>query len=293
MQIKILIIGSRGQLGECLQQALGRDFPEAVVVATDIDTLDATSPAAVGRLLDGGSFTHIINCAAYTAVDRAESEPQAAALLNSTIPGVLGRAASRYGCKIIHISTDYVFDGTGAAPLAEDAPTGPATVYGMTKLAGENALLDVAAEHSIIIRTAWLYAATGKSNFVKTMLRLARERDSLSVVADQVGSPTNADDLADAIVTILKTGRWIPGVYHYVNTGSANWHDLAVETLRLAEISTPVNAITTDLYPTAARRPAYSVLGTDRMRAVYPEVALYPWQESLERCIDKINRLNP
>ena len=292
MQTKILITGGNGQLGRCLRESLSCELPDAVVVSTDVDTLDVLKPDDVEAMLANGNFTYIVNCVAYTAVDRAENDFEAASALNTRVPAILGHAAVRNNVKIIHISTDYVFPGTGTSPLKENDLTGPATVYGATKLAGEEALMEATSGDAIIIRTSWLYAATSPSNFVKTMLRLGLAGNQIRVVADQHGSPTNAEDLAHAITAIIASGRWDAGVYHYANGGVSTWYDLAKEALRLAGIESNITPITTDQYPTAAKRPSYSALCLDKISSTYPEATIYEWRESLGRCIDKIKQLN-
>ena len=291
MQTKILITGANGQLGQCLCNVLASKYPEVIVVATDIDTLDASNADEVDAILASGGFSHLVNCVAYTAVDRAETDVDRATILNTAVPKILGSAASRHNVRIIHISTDYVFPGTGNTPLAEDAPTGPETVYGTTKLNGEKEILSRAGNNAIIIRTSWLYSASAPSNFIKTMLRLGAGDKPINVVNDQFGSPTNADDLAGAIAAIITSERWIPGIYHYANTGVATWYQLATEALRLAGCKTPVFPISTAQYPTPAKRPAYSALCLDKISQVYPEAQLFPWPKSLEQCIKRIKSL--
>ena len=228
---------------------------------------------------------YVVNCAAYTAVDKAEIEKEQALAVNATAVGILAKAAKNHGARFIHLSTDYVFDGESETPLKEDHPVAPVNFYGETKLKGEQEALRENNE-SIIIRTAWVYSFYGK-NFVKTMLRLMAEKESINVVADQVGSPTYAADLANAILHIIDSGRWFPGVYHFSNQGVISWAQFAEEIRRRIHSSCLVNFITTDQYPTPAKRPRYSVLDKSKIVTTYG-VALKPWEESLQTCLQKL-----
>jgi dTDP-4-dehydrorhamnose reductase len=279
--MNILITGGRGQLGLSLQK-IAADYPCHRFVFTDMPEVDITDPQSVSVLVEENRIDAVINCAAYTAVDKAESEPEAARKVNVDGPQTLAAAAVKYGLKLVHISTDYVFPGTGSTPLREDDPTGPDGVYGETKLLGEQAIAGAGCD-ALVVRTSWLYSEFG-SNFVKTMLRLAETRSAINVVDDQKGSPTYAPDLAGAIMTLLEKGFAGYGVYHYCDAGEISWYDLAMETFRRAGIEVKVNPITTAEYPTAARRPAYSVLDTAKVRAAG---AVTPfWKDSLKECIE-------
>lgn len=269
----LLITGAKGQLGTELSKLL----PDAIV--SDVSDLDITDKTAVNTYVKEHNVDTIINCAAYTAVDKAEADTELANKINVIGPKNLAQS----GAKIIHISTDYVFDGTSYRPYSETDAPHPVSVYGKTKLAGERAVLDN-AKSAIIIRTAWLYSPYG-NNFVKTMRRLGAEKSSLRVVCDQVGTPTYAGDLAQAIVDILpqfKEGH--RGVYHFSNQGVCSWYDFAVEIMKQSGLSCQVVPIETRDYPTAATRPFYSVLNKSKIIAEF-NVNIPHWKESLEKCL--------
>ena len=230
----------------------------------------------------------IINCAAYTAVDRAEDEPGPAAEINTQAVANLAKAAQKGDCLLIHISTDYVFDGTATTPYTEKIKTCPVSVYGKTKLAGEEAIIRSGCFY-IIIRTAWLYSAFGH-NFVKTILRLAEERPEINVVNDQIGTPTYAEDLAKAIVKIMANDDRVEheGIYHYSNAGVCSWYDFAVEIVRLSGLNCRVNPVTTAEYPTKTHRPAYSVLDKTKIKHTFG-VEVPEWQEALRRMMGEIS----
>ena len=233
--MNLLITGANGQLGRELRRLLDGDDRFAPTY-TDVEELDITDPEAVRQMFDSLPLDYVVNCAAYTAVDRAEDDESTAALINARAVEVLATAAERHGVRMIHVSTDYVFDGEGNRPYREvDAPH-PVSAYGRTKLAGEQALQRILPMQSVILRTAWLYSPHGK-NFVKTMLELGRTRQQLRVVYDQVGSPTLATDLARAIITVLTCPEWHPGTYHYCNEGAVSWYDFTKAIHRLAGIS--------------------------------------------------------
>ena len=284
---KVLVTGANGQLGIALQHnTVGTDG--LAFYFTDIDTLDICDKAAVSDFIRSHNIRIIVNCAAYTAVDRAEDEPELCAQINTDAVRLIGELAAEVDARVIHISTDYVFDGLGEAchanirPYLETDEPCPVSVYGKTKLAGEQALL-ATCKNAIIIRTAWLYSETG-SNFVKTMLRLGKERDTLSIVNDQHGTPTYANDLAEAIKTILTANRLTPGIYHYTNEGSCTWYDFAKKIFELKGIRCIVNPITTASYPTRASRPAYSVLDKTKIKETFA-VKIPPWEISLAKCL--------
>lgn len=251
-----LVTGANGQLGTELSALLGD-----AAVYVDRDELDISSERAVKDFLADKQFKCIINCAAYTAVDKAEDEP----LLADAVNHYGAQWLAKYGKCIIHISTDYVFDGTNSVPYNEDSSTHPVSAYGRTKLAGEQAILKN-AETAIIIRTAWLYSAQG-SNFLKTMLRLGKERNIINVVSDQIGTPTYAGDLAEAIVTILpQVQKGKKGIYHFTNEGVCSWYDFAHAIMQLSGLSCTVNPIESKDYPTKAARPFYSVLNKGKIK---------------------------
>ena len=287
--MKILVTGANGQLGNELKNVLEAQMP-GVTTYVDIQDLDLTDADAVKAFMQRGHFTHVVNCAAYTAVDRAEEESGLCAAVNIDAVSNLARHAEELGYRIIHISTDYVFDGTAHTPYSESAKVNPCSQYGATKRKGETALLALAPE-SIIIRTAWLYSPYGK-NFVKTMLRLGQEKPEISVVADQIGTPTYAADLAAAIVTILQAPQWVEGIFHFTDEGVASWYDFTVAIHRIAGVKgCKVRPIPTSDYPTPAARPSYSVLDKSRIKATYG-IEIPHWEESLARCIERINQMD-
>ena len=272
-----LVTGGTGQLGsEVVALLAGRG---EVVVAPTAAELDITDAAAVRAFVDATGPEVVVGCAAYTAVDAAESDVAAAAALNADAPRHLALACAQVGARMVQVSTDYVFSGDAHEPYAEDAPTGPRTVYGRTKLAGETAVLEVLPDSAYVVRTAWLYGPTG-SNFVRTMLRLAADRPSLDVVDDQWGQPTSARDLAERLVELAGSAA-PPGIYHGTNAGATTWNGFAREVFRLSGLD-PERVRTTssaDLVRPAPR-PAYSVLGHDRW-ALAGLAPMRPWQDAL------------
>ncbi len=279
--LTLLVTGANGQLGSCLRERAQAGSPHRFLF-TDIDELDITSLEAVSAYCAKHRPDWIINCAAYTAVDRAESEQESAYLLNQRAVEILVEAGESVGASLLHISTDFVFEGSDPTPRREEDPTAPLSVYGASKLAGEVA----AAKHPnhLIIRTSWLYSAYG-NNFVKTMLRLGTTQPTIRVVADQWGSPTSAHDLAGAILYAIE--HEIYGTYHYANRGTANWALLAEEVMLCAGLDTLIEHITSAEYPTAAARPAFSILDTaawqQRSTEVIPE-----WEASLEEVVRRL-----
>ncbi|MFQ6759921.1 MAG: dTDP-4-dehydrorhamnose reductase [Alphaproteobacteria bacterium] len=272
----ILITGANGQLGT----ELGLILPNAI--KTDRMDLDITNADAVNRFVDKNKIDAIVNCAAYTAVDRAEDDIQMAEQINVVGP----RNLAMSGAKIIHISTDYVFDGTAHRPYSALDMPNPVSVYGKTKLCGEFAVRNCANVYAII-RTAWLYSPYG-SNFVKTMLRLGKEKSEIHVVADQIGTPTYAADLARAIVTVLpKLNAENSGIYHYTNNGVCSWYDFATEIMTMSGLKCVVNPITTEQYPTRATRPAYSVLDKSKIKDTF-DVEIPHWRAGLAKCLEAI-----
>lgn len=277
--MNLLITGANGQLGREMRRLLDGDR-RFNPIYTDIEELDITDSMAVERMLGSLSLDYIVNCAAYTAVDRAEDDEETAALINARAVEVLATAAARRGVRMIHVSTDYVFDGEGNRPYREDDSTHPVSAYGRTKLAGEQALQRILPQQSVILRTAWLYSQHGK-NFVKTMLELGRTRSQLRVVYDQVGSPTLATDLAHAIVTVMGCPEWHPGIFHYCNEGAVSWYDFTKAIHRLAGITTcDVQPCLSHEFPTKAHRPAYSVLDKSQFKQTFG-VTIPHWEESL------------
>jgi len=249
----------------------------------DLPDFDLTNCDQVMTVLRAGGFDTIINCAAYTHVDGCEAEEALATRVNGDGPGFLAEAAQASGATLVHVSTDYVFSGTSAVPYTEDAPVGPQTAYGRSKLAGEKAILNSGLPRYFIVRTSWLFGPGGK-NFVETILRLAGERDELGIVADQVGSPTFTADLAAAMFRLLETRAY--GLYHFANSGHCSWFEFAGEIVRQAQAqgclarAPLIKPLTTDAYPLPARRPAYSVLATDKLRAT-TGIKIPAWQDAL------------
>jgi len=278
----ILVTGSNGQVGSELQ-AISPAY-EYNFYFTDRDSLDITDKSAVEEFVKNNEITTIINAAAYTAVDKAEEDKENADRVNHIATKYLTEVAKEQGCKLIHISTDYVFDGKNYKPYNEDDATSPNGVYGATKLAGEKAMQAINPKNSIIIRTSWVYSSYG-ANFVKTMLRLAKERDALGVIFDQVGTPTYARDLARAILDILPhiTNEDV-AIYHYSNEGVLSWYDFAKEIMRMAKIECAINPIETKEYPTPATRPHYSLLNKAKIKKDFSITIPY-WKDSLDSCL--------
>ncbi len=296
--MKILLLGKNGQVGWELQRSLA---PLGEVVALDFDSpgplrADFSDPESLAETVRSVAPQIIVNAAAHTAVDKAESEPDLARRLNATSPAVLAREAAKLGAWLMHYSTDYVFDGSGSTPWREDSPTGPLSVYGATKLEGEEAIRASGCRH-LIFRTSWVYAARG-GNFAKTMLKLAGDRDRLTVIDDQIGSPTGADLLADLTAHALRTAALRPevsGTYHAVATGETSWFGyarLVVEHARAHGVAIKVapdaiEPVATSAFPTPAKRPGNSRMDTSRLRETFGFV-LPPWQAGVERMLDEI-----
>ena len=286
--LNILITGARGQLGSSLRQ-LGSVSPNNYL-ATDVAELDITDAGAVLQTVKEQRIDVIVNCAAYTNVERAEEDEARADLLNHKAAAYLAAAAKETGATLIHVSTDYVFDGTAHTPYREDTATSPLGAYGLTKLAGEEAVKASGCRY-LILRTAWLYSEYG-NNFLKTMLRLTSERETLRVVFDQVGTPTYAGDLALAIFSLIETGRYAgnEGVYHFTDEGVCSWYDFAVEIAAAAGHDTcRIIPCHTSEYPTKATRPAYSVLDKTRFKKTF-QMDIPHWREALIYCMKRLQR---
>lgn len=280
----ILVTGANGQLGKELR-VLAEFFDDHQFVFAAREDLSIQDAGQVAEYFAQHKPAWCVNCAAYTAVDKAEADPETAFAVNATATGILAAACSRQKTKFIHISTDYVFDGQSPVPYKEDAPTNPISVYGASKLKGE-ALCMEENRDSIIIRTAWVYSGFGH-NFVKTMLRLMKERSEINVVKDQVGAPTYAADLARCIIHIITTKQWVPGIYHYSNKGRISWFDFAIAIAEFTHSNCAVNPISTSQYPTPAKRPAFSLLDTHKIRETF-NCEVPDWKNGLERCLQKI-----
>lgn len=290
MNKSILLIGSNGQVGQELQHILQ---PYGNIITVARPTIDLTQPDTIREVIRENQPQIIINAAAYTAVDKAESEPELASAINAIAPGIMGEEAAKLGSFLIHISTDYVFDGNHSRPYQETDATNPINVYGRTKLAGEQAVQNTSSQY-LILRTAWVYGTFGKSNFVKTMLRLGTQRPELRVVADQIGSPTWAKDIAKAIAQIIpKLSSEIVGIYNYTNSGVASWYDFAVTLVEEAQqLGYNLNVqrtvpISTAEYPTPAHRPSYSVLSTAKIAKVL-ETHPPHWRLSLKQMLTEL-----
>ncbi len=290
--MNILITGCNGQLGNEMQ-LLAKENPQHKYFLTDViipegldaTVLDITKQEAVESYVQTHQIDCIVNCAAFTAVDKAESAEELCNLLNNIAPGYLAQAVGKRGGSMIQVSTDYVFDGTNHTPYTEDQPTCPNSVYGRTKLAGEESV-KAGCPNSMIIRTAWLYSIYG-NNFVKTMIRLGKEKPELGVIFDQVGTPTYARDLAVAIMTAINKGI-VPGTYHFSNEGVISWYDFTKAIHRIAGITTcKVRPLHTSEYPTPAARPHYSVLDKTKIKQIYGIEVPY-WEDSLAECIAKL-----
>lgn len=281
----ILVTGANGQLGSEIR-ALSAKNPQQHFLFTDVADLDITDAQQVTQCFNEFRPDFCINCAAYTAVDKAEADGETAYRINALAVKNLAEACTKSGAKLIHVSTDYVFDGKGTQPYDENYPTAPVSMYGKTKLEGEQEA-QAANSEVIIIRTSWVYSEWGH-NFVKTMLRLMQSKPELGVVADQWGSPTYAADLASAILEIVFSENWQPGIYHFSNAGAINWQQFAQAIKELSGSNCTVNAITTADYPTPATRPTYSVMNTEKIQRVYG-IKLKDWKESLEVCLEKLN----
>ena len=289
--MNILVTGANGQLGNCLRDRAAK-YPYHRFIFTDVTRspevetvyLDITDADAVRLICQSEKVDLIVNCAAYTAVDKAEDDTALCALLNAKAPGILAAAAAACGAGIIHISTDYVFGGDVPVPLKEDFPVHPTGVYGATKLQGEQAVIEAGCSSWIIIRTAWLYSTYGK-NFVKTMKELTVTRPVVKVVFDQVGTPTYAGDLADLILHVIGSGQWTKtGVYHFSNEGVCSWFDFATAIRDLSGGTAKVLPCHSDEFPSKVHRPAFSVLDKSKVKEVFGFEVPH-WYESLKKCL--------
>ena len=284
MKKVILVTGSNGQLGQELR-ALQKKYHQFEFLFTTRDELAIQDHFLLKKFFKKNNPSFCINCAAYTAVDKAETEKELATLINGDSPGFLAEACDEFGTKFIHISTDYVFDGTSAKPYKETDETNPVNHYGMSKLIGEQRVMESVAD-AVIIRTAWVYSEYG-NNFVKTMMRLMNERENINVVSDQRGSPTYAADLADAIMQIISKEKIIPGIYHYSNEGAISWYEFAVAIKEMIGSNCKINAIPTIQYPTPAKRPAFSLLDKTKIKSTF-QLEIPDWKTSLKKCVVRL-----
>lgn len=282
----ILITGANGQLGNEMQ-VVAKENPQYHYFYTDVNELDITNEQAILTFVEKNEIDLIVNCAAYTAVDKAEDNEDLCHKLNAVAPGYLAKAAETRHAGMIQISTDYVFDGTQHIPYKEDQTTCPDSVYGTTKLEGERQVLNNCT-NSLIIRTAWLYSIYG-NNYVKTMIRLGKEKEQLGVIFDQIGTPTYANDLARTIFAIINKGI-VRGIYHFSDEGVCSWYDFTIAIHRLAGIQTcKVKPLHTEEYPTKANRPHYSVLDKTKIKNTFG-IEIPHWEESLKRCIQTLSK---
>lgn len=286
-RIKILVTGSNGQLGSEIK-AIASSYPMLDISFTDIEELDIADANAVNKSINELKPNFVINCAAFTAVDKAETEVELATKLNALAPGIIAKSCKDNGCKLIHISTDYVFDGEANTPYDELSQVNPVSNYGISKLKGETEVLSSGI--SMIIRTSWLYSSFG-NNFVKTIIRNGKTKPELRVVSDQVGCPTYARDLANTILMIASKGHdaFIPEVFHYSNEGVCSWYDFACEIIKLSNIDCKVLPIGTIDYPLPAKRPQYSVFNKNKIRKYY-NIDIPQWNASLNNCISILKK---
>ncbi len=284
--MNILVTGSNGQLGSEIRSLAGA-FSMFNFLFTDYTELDITDEAAIQKFFSENEINVCINCAAYTAVDKAETEKELAFLVNAKAVEYLAKACNSNGSKLIHISTDFIFDGILSRPVLEKDTPNPLSVYGSTKLAGEEFALQFSPD-AIVLRTSWVYSSFG-NNFVKTILRLCKEKPSLNIIYDQVGTPTYARDLAQAILQITadKNSLSQKGVFNFSNEGVCSWYDFAIAIRNLASLDTPIFPIESNQYPTPAIRPKYSVLNKQKFKTTFNQSIPY-WQDSLKACFEKL-----
>jgi len=287
--VNILVTGSNGQLGSEIRE-LSKDYPYNFFF-TDRTNIDITNKDDIRNFVEKNCINIIINCAAYTQVDKAQTDKMNADLVNRKAVKKLAKVAKEKDIKLIHISTDYVFDGKNFKPYCEEYQTNPNSIYGQTKLDGETEMITINPKNSIIIRTSWVYSTFG-NNFVKTMLRLGREKDELGVIFDQVGTPTNAADLAQTILDILpKINNTKVEIYNYSNEGVLSWYDFAKEIMKMAKIDCIINPIETYQYPTPAQRPHYSLLNKAKIKKEF-NITIPFWKDSLDKCLKKLGERN-
>ena len=291
MSKHILVTGANGQLGSELYALTEQhSYDELYFHFTDKENLDITNKSKIENFCKENTIRVIVNCAAYTAVDKAEDDVENADSINHLAVKSMAEIAKSQSIQLIHISTDYVFDGSNSIPYIEEDSVNPQGIYGKTKLDGENAMISVCPEKSMIIRTSWVYSSFG-NNFVKTMLRLGKQRDELGVIFDQVGTPTYAKNLAESILDIIQSQREYKSnsveIYHYSNEGVCSWYDFAKMIFELSNISCNVNPITTEQYPTPAKRPHYSILNKTKIKKDFKLDIPY-WKDALKVCLSKL-----
>ena len=284
----VLVTGSKGQLGSELQEEVSKvSLPDSHFFFTDKDELDISDQTEIKNFVETNHIDTIINCAAYTAVDKAEEDEISADKINHLAVRYLAEISKSNNIRLVHISTDYVFDGTNHKPYIESDMTNPNAVYGKTKLDGEKAMIDINPDNAIIIRTSWVYSSYG-ANFVKTMLRLGEDRDTLGVIFDQVGTPTYAKDLAQTILNILpKIENNNVEIYHYSNEGVCSWYDFSKTIFELSDINCQVNPIETTEYPTPAKRPHYSLLNKAKIKEDF-NIDIPYWKSSVRECLKRL-----
>ena len=296
--MRVLVTGKNGQLGKSIYKVVNRDSnhnaQDNEFIFVGRKELDLSSQNNIDNYFDNNSFDIIINCAAYTAVDKAEEEQELANQINHLAVKQLAKIAKAQQAKLIHISTDYVFDGESDKPYTEADATNPINVYGKTKLAGEQVIQETMPNSAIIIRTSWTYSEYG-NNFVNTMIRLGKERDELSVVSDQIGSPTYATDLANAILEIIKNEEFKKAgqatqIYHYSNAGECNWYEFTKEIFELANIQCTISPITTEQYPAPAQRPGNTLMNKDKITKIF-DFQIVNWKKSLSDCFQSIRMM--
>ena len=293
--MKILVTGANGQLGRSIHKIVANNKQSNEFIFAGRDELDFSKNSNITNYFEENNFDVVINCAAYTAVDKAESETKLANQINHLAVEKLATIAQKKNIKLIHISTDYVFDGNSSQPYMETDKTNPINVYGRTKLAGEQAVQKLMPTNAIIIRTSWVYSEYG-NNFVDTMLRLSKERNELSVVSDQIGSPTYATDLAGAILEIIQNKEFNKAdqatqIYHYSNLGECGWDSFAKEIFRLSSIQCSVDSITTEQYPTPTQRPLNTSMNKDKIVTKF-DLEIPNWKDSLNTCIALLQKEN-
>lgn len=292
--MRILITGANGQLGQSLQEMSKKQQLVDTLIFTDRSQLDLSQPDSIETCIANNTVDVIINCAAYTMVDQAESDLDTANQINHLAVKQLAQIAHSRQIKLIHISTDYVFDGLSNAPYTEEQKTRPVSAYGLTKLQGEQAIQETMAYNAMIIRTSWMYSEHGK-NFVRAMLNLSQERDSIGVINDQIGTPTYAKDLATALLDILqhphfKQDKFDTQIYHYANQGHCSWFEFAEYIFQYIGAKLEINPIKTEQYPLPAKRPSFSVLNTKKIVDTFG-LQIPTWQSSLERCLEQLTRV--